>query len=330
MAQTTTFPLRPPIDRNALKRLRLALRKHSPSSGLGAHLHRRMGQSLEFREYRDYTFGDDIRTVDWSASARRGHKWDLVAKSFEAEERRTLVLILDCRLAMRLPEAVPKLLIATWIAGCLAEAAFAEKDRVVFAPAFAGRQMRAPFTLHGLAGLSEFRGYVEGLLQSEPSASEWNEIPNAGLAGLQKHLRPAAAVVMITDALFADPGAEFSSIARLAQKSFRTFHVVEIDSWPYEKALLQERPFRLKSMAGREFDDKLSDATGDFLSSAKTQIEHRRSELRKSCAGPGLIWPRISMQYPPSASFDLAAAETWFQYDFPTAPFLSNLLSRAA
>ncbi len=40
------------------------------AGGAGAALSRRPGSSLEFRDYRDYQPGDDLRHVDWNAYAR--------------------------------------------------------------------------------------------------------------------------------------------------------------------------------------------------------------------------------------------------------------------
>lgn len=50
------------------------------------------GVSIEFRDYREYTPGDDPRTVDWTAYARLG---DLFVKLFRQEEELDLWLLLD-------------------------------------------------------------------------------------------------------------------------------------------------------------------------------------------------------------------------------------------
>lgn len=51
-------------------RYALALPRRTPAGGAGAVGGRRAGASLEFRDYRDYQAGDDLRHVDWSAYAR--------------------------------------------------------------------------------------------------------------------------------------------------------------------------------------------------------------------------------------------------------------------
>ncbi len=288
-----------------------------------------MGQSLEFREYRDYNFGEDIRTVDWAASARQGQKWDLIAKSFEAEERRTLIVLLDCRLAMRLPEAVPKLGVAAWIAQALIIAALEERDRVIVMPVFSGPTPARPITIEGTKGMTALQAFVTDVLTKTLSQDDWDTVPPAGLSPLRVLLKPSAAVVMITDGLFDDPNSEFASFARLAQKNFRTVHIVEIDSWPHERAQLLAKPFRLQAMAGKVFGDQLCEADATYLEEAAEQLSARRAGIRHRSSGPGLIWPKEAMRYPNDAGFDRVDARHWFRNALPEAPFFASLLSRA-
>ena len=328
MAKDGPFPLHSPLGGVALRRLRLKLRKTAPTFGLGAHLHRRMGQSLEFREYRNYNFGEDIRTVDWAASARQGQKWDLIAKSFEAEERRTLIVLLDCRLAMRLPETVPKLGVAVWIAQTLITAALEEQDRVIVMPVFSGPTPARPIIIEGAKGLSAMNTFVADVLAKPLFQDDWNAVPQAGLSPLQVMLKPSAAVVMITDGLFDDPNLEFAIFARVAQKNFRTFHMVEIDSWPCERARLQVKPFRLRAIGGNAFGDQLYEADAHYLNEVEIKLSTRRAEILHRFSGPGLIWPKQAMSYPEDAEFDHTAAQYWFRNALPEAPFFANLLSR--
>lgn len=74
-------------------------------SGLRHRLHRagqrrmrRFGEGSEFESLREYALGDDPRTVDWKASARRT---TLLVRNFEAERSQNLVLVLDTGRLMR-------------------------------------------------------------------------------------------------------------------------------------------------------------------------------------------------------------------------------------
>ena len=50
------------------------------------------GRGIEFSNVREYSWGDDVRTIDWNTSARKN---DLYVKLFTEERERTLMLILD-------------------------------------------------------------------------------------------------------------------------------------------------------------------------------------------------------------------------------------------
>lgn len=73
-------------------------RKHLP--GLLAHLRmldgrsavRTRGQGTEFDSLRDYVPGDDVRSIDWRATARRT---DVVVRTWRPERDRQIILLLD-------------------------------------------------------------------------------------------------------------------------------------------------------------------------------------------------------------------------------------------
>lgn len=50
------------------------------------------GQGMEFSEVREYTYGDDVRQIDWNVTARTG---DPFIKKFEEEREQTLMLCVD-------------------------------------------------------------------------------------------------------------------------------------------------------------------------------------------------------------------------------------------
>lgn len=50
------------------------------------------GRGMEFSEVREYSLGDDIRTIDWNVSARMGN---LYVKKFVEERELTVVLLID-------------------------------------------------------------------------------------------------------------------------------------------------------------------------------------------------------------------------------------------
>ncbi len=69
------------------------------AGGPGTALGRRAGSSLEFRDYREYQPGDDLRHVDWNAYARSDQ---LTLKLFREEVTPHLDLVLDGSRSMAL------------------------------------------------------------------------------------------------------------------------------------------------------------------------------------------------------------------------------------
>ena len=50
------------------------------------------GRGMQFEEVREYTPGDDVRTIDWNVTARAGKPY---IKRFVEERELTLMLVVD-------------------------------------------------------------------------------------------------------------------------------------------------------------------------------------------------------------------------------------------
>ena len=66
-------------------------------AGMGARMAPRPGGGREFSRLREYVSGDDIRTINWKASARRDH---LVVQEFRIERAQDVMLVIDRSHAM--------------------------------------------------------------------------------------------------------------------------------------------------------------------------------------------------------------------------------------
>jgi uncharacterized protein (DUF58 family) len=128
-----------PIPSSQLDRYRLRLRQRDRGTVAGGHLIRQRGQSLEFREFRPYLPGDDIRHVDWRASARHHRREELVVRTFEHEVQTRVVISIDTRATMRLPEVASKLQLALWFAEAMAYIAGRSGDAVALHGLESGR-----------------------------------------------------------------------------------------------------------------------------------------------------------------------------------------------
>jgi uncharacterized protein (DUF58 family) len=85
----------------ALKRIaRLDLRARHVVEGFLSGMHRSpyFGQSIEFRQHRQYTFGDDLRYVDWKVWAKQDRYY---VKQFEEDTNLRCTLLCDVSNSMR-------------------------------------------------------------------------------------------------------------------------------------------------------------------------------------------------------------------------------------
>lgn len=61
---------------------------------------RKIGQSMEFEQIKEYVSGDDIRTINWKATARRGN---LMINSFTEEKSQQIYAVIDKGRVMKMP-----------------------------------------------------------------------------------------------------------------------------------------------------------------------------------------------------------------------------------
>jgi len=200
-------------------------RKHLPSRLAvlrqldGRSAVRVRGAGTEFDSLRDYVVGDDVRSIDWRATARRSA---VVVRTWQPERDRRLILVLDTsRTSAGRVGNTPRLDAAMDASLLLAALASRAGDRVDF---LAGdRQVRARLTgssrttllgdlvtamaplepalleadwsmmAGALAGISRRRSLVVLLTPLEPAAVEESLLPT--LAALTRHHRVVLASV---------------------------------------------------------------------------------------------------------------------------------------
>jgi uncharacterized protein (DUF58 family) len=104
----------------------LAARAQAPDLGRAARQFR--GEGREFAALRHYLVGDDLRAIDWKATAKRG--WPVV-REWQPERNQTVWLLIDCgrHLGARLDDGRTKLDRVVEAALALARAAAGRGDR---------------------------------------------------------------------------------------------------------------------------------------------------------------------------------------------------------
>jgi uncharacterized protein (DUF58 family) len=156
-------------------------RKHLPSRLArlrdldGRSAVRVRGQGTEFDSLREYVSGDDVRSIDWRASARNRN---VVVRTWQPERDRRVVLVLDTsRVSAARVEDVPRLDSAMEAALLLAALASRAGDRV---DVVAGdRRVRTRLRLAGARDATSRLEDAFAALQPEIAEADWAALTGA-------------------------------------------------------------------------------------------------------------------------------------------------------
>jgi len=210
---------------------RLLLTRTAVLQEPGRQLLRRRGQDREFESLRDYVVGDDLRSVDWKASARRQRPQ---VRQFQTERNSEILLAVDCgRLMGNLVHGVTKLDLAIVPVLDLAAVAVQNGERVgllTFDSEVLG-------FVPPRGGLRQLGNLTDHLAQLETSFRQTNY--SRAIQHLEAHHKKRAVIVIFTD--FTD---EYSSrelqavLAALARRHVILF--VAVGDQHLEEVLAEE------------------------------------------------------------------------------------------
>ena len=180
-----------PRLRARLERLSLGVRGRVSALWAGRHAPKRLGESLDFADYRPYQPGDDYRRIDHNLRARLGV---VMVRQFEAEQELPVDIVIDVSASMGMHE---KLDSARRLAAMVAYMGLASGDRV--------RLWASP----GEDGRSESAGPGGRHLSAWPALEAWLESRQVGASGSLRSIGRRLAgsggsVVLISDLLFED------------------------------------------------------------------------------------------------------------------------------
>jgi len=277
-----SFELKPlPLSEEELEQYRIRTLRQAQPGPVGGHITRRMGESLEFREHTYYSPGDDIRHVDWRASTRPNWR-SLVRQSdgwlvrrFEAEEQLRIVVSIDTRETMRLPVAMPKLQIAAWLVQALSFVALRSDYQIVHHRLF-GTAPKWSSRLRSRAGMEQYIPSLRNMV-AEPDTSE-----RLSLEGLERYLPPAAVWVIISDYYFgAEAAQQLAQRINAAQRGWRWIILIELDSWPYERARLDFPPYARRISGPASVEPKKLRIDDSLLKSVEAKINDHRAAFER-------------------------------------------------
>jgi hypothetical protein len=233
-----------------LERYRIEARRQARFNSHGEHLTRKKGQSLEFEDYKPYVPGDDTRHLDLRASMRvSGHqamvdpsKW--LVREFVSEEQLRLFVSIDTHPTMRYPQiqssrfsrgntfSISKMQVALWLAEALSIIAFESADRLIWHPLFTNGQIASSYPVMRREAIPTV---FEAIQTDMPT-----DTLNLNTEPLERELKPAFVWVIISDFYFTDPKriAQLREWVLRAQRGHRWIILIDLDSWDYERALL--------------------------------------------------------------------------------------------
>jgi uncharacterized protein (DUF58 family) len=152
---SNTPPLLDPEFLHKLEQLELVSRRIFVGRMKGERKSKRRGSSVEFAEHRNYTYGDDLRHIDWNVYGRLDK---LFLKLFLEEEDLHVYTLLDTSLSMDFGNPT-KLRYGKQVAAALSFIGLVNHDRVLV-DTFSARLDQG---LHGIRGRSQMWRVVQYL-----------------------------------------------------------------------------------------------------------------------------------------------------------------------
>ncbi|HEX3775237.1 MAG TPA: DUF58 domain-containing protein [Polyangiaceae bacterium] len=208
--------MKPPAERQSpaqriaerVRRIAIGTRRLSSEAFHGGVQSRFRGRGMDFDEVREYEPGDDVRSIDWSATARAGHTF---VKKYREERQLTVIFVVDLSASGSLGAGeVSKREQAVEMASVLALAAVHSDHRIglvaftdrieSFVPPARGR--RHAFRL------------VNDLVALEPQG-RGTDLAGA-LGFLRERLKRRAVIVILSDFLLGKSGMEHAAPELLA------------------------------------------------------------------------------------------------------------------
>jgi uncharacterized protein (DUF58 family) len=197
---------------------RLAVRARKPSADVieGEHGSIHRGRSMDFDDLREYTLGDDVKDIDWKATARAGRP---LVKRYIATRRHAVLLVADTGRSMAALAAPgsAKRDVAVLAAGVIAQIAMTHGDSIGLVagpmPTHIELGGRSRDRSRRIAYLPPLRGdlHLERVLRTIHDGIDADGAPSdvaALLDHVATHVQRRAILVVVADDVELDPRAE--------------------------------------------------------------------------------------------------------------------------
>lgn len=183
----------------------------------GRHRSRSRGSSTEFRDYRPYAPGDDLRCIDWRVLARTDRAY---LRTYDQETDLSCHVVLDSSASMGFGTRLTKLEYASFFAAALSYLVTRRQDRVSLTVFDEG--IRHFFPPGGTR--QHLQNILHALEDNEPGK------PTSIAASLRRAfpLMPQRGALVVISDFYEEPGAVFESLSPFLHRGFRVylFHVL--------------------------------------------------------------------------------------------------------
>lgn len=234
----------------------------------GERTGRGRAQSLEFDGLSPYEPGDDVRWIDWRATARTGRA---IVRRFAAQSHRARLIVVDLSPALYFGTA-DRLMAKTaaLVAARLAwESVLLQEPVEILAPGMEHRRPRR--------GRRHVLGLLDGLQRSyaacERDAPAWDVAAALGDGAAQ--LARGDEVCLIGE--FAEPGADFRSISRTLSE-IRTLRAIVLED-PLARRPVPGAPFPTRDPDGQRHVLRIEAVRGAHMQSVGEDLRAERRRI---------------------------------------------------
>ena len=217
-------------------------------------------------------------------------------RTFEHEVQTRLVVSIDTRATMRLPEVASKLQIALWFAEAMAYIAGRSGDSVALHTLEGGQVVE----LGSSADRWRIRRALQRVSGPENDDSDVRRRTVESWTALERALPPGSVWLVLTDLYFAEEAEVMSLAARVrnAQQGSRWVVVVDFDSWACETHRVGHGLRRLEG-PGVSAPELRVRFTSDLLDDVKGRIDERKRRFDRAAAAGG--YDRLRWTWPAEA-----------------------------
>ena len=274
-------PLLDPEFLHKLEQLELVSRRIFVGRMKGERKSKRRGSSVEFAEHRNYTFGDDLRHIDWNVYGRLDK---LFLKLFLEEEDLHVYTLLDTSLSMDFGNPT-KLRYGKQVAAALSFIGLVNHDRVLV-DTFSARLEQG---LHGIRGRSQMWRVVQYLDHLEATGQS-----NLTAAAREFAIRHAGKGVVVVISDFLDKHGYQDALRYLLARNMDIFVIHLLSKEEVEPELVGD--LRLVDCE----DDEIAEITisGPLLKRYKDNLNAFVGGLKEWCTQRGITYIFTNNQFP--------------------------------